>query len=97
MKKMAKKIFFPEKIFFILFLIFLISACSQQKAENLVGQGSAVNEQPAAPAQNGDFKEFRITAKQFQFEPSTIEVSKGDKVRLIVTSIDVPHGIAIRE
>ena len=97
MKKMAKKIFFPEKIFFILFLIFLISACSQQKTENLVGQGSAVNEQPATQTQNDDFKEFKITAKQFQFEPSEIEVNKGDKVRLIVTSVDVPHGISIRE
>ena len=38
-----------------------------------------------------------MTAKQFAFEPSTIEVNKGDKVRLIVTSADVPHGIAIPE
>lgn len=44
-----------------------------------------------------DVKEFRITAKQFSFEPGTIEVNKGDKVRLIVTSIDVPHGFAVRE
>ena len=91
-----------EKIISLLVVgIFLLSACSQQKTENLVGQGSAVNEQPAIPAQNptqnGDFKEFKITARQFQFEPSTIEVNKGDKVRLIVTSIDVPHGIAISE
>ncbi|MBI2647235.1 cupredoxin domain-containing protein, partial [Candidatus Woesearchaeota archaeon] len=34
---------------------------------------------------------------QFSFEPSTIEVNKGDKVRLIVTSVDVPHGFAIPE
>lgn len=47
--------------------------------------------------QNVEVKEFKITAKQFAFEPSTIEVNKGDKVRLIVTSMDVPHGIAISE
>ena len=46
---------------------------------------------------NGDVKEFEITAKQFAFEPETIEINKGDKVRLIVTSTDVPHGIGIPE
>ena len=76
--------------------IFLISACSRQNPNQVVGGGSTISE-PAVPTQNGDFKEFKITAKQFEFTPSLIEVNKGDKVRLIVTSTDVPHGIAIRE
>lgn len=42
-------------------------------------------------------KEFKITARQFSFEPETIEVNKGDRVRLIVASLDIPHGIAITE
>jgi len=99
-----------KKIFLLLVLsIFLLSACAQQKVENpedLVGQGTPVEQQvPAGDkqveekvvVQSGEVKEFRITAKRFQFEPSTIEVSKGDRVRLIVTSTDVPHGIAISE
>ena len=55
--------------------------------------------QTESPAGSGDagIKEFKITARQFAFEPSTIEVNKGDKVKLIVTSIDVPHGFAISE
>ncbi len=40
-----------------------------------------------------DVKEFTMTAKQWEFSPSTITVNKGDKVRLLVTSIDVAHGI----
>ena len=76
--------------------IFLISACSQQKTENLVGGGTPVPGQEQI-VQGDGVKEFTITAKQFQFEPSTIEVNKGDKVRLIVTSTDVPHGISIPE
>ncbi len=44
-----------------------------------------------------DVKEFRITARSWEFEPAIIEVNKGDKVRLIVTSVDVPHGISIPE
>lgn len=46
---------------------------------------------------NGEAKEFSITAKQFDFEPSTITVNMGDLVRLHVTSADVAHGIAINQ
>ena len=86
-----------KKIIFLLgvLVLLILSACSKQNADQIVGQGSSVPAQGAAPVQSGDFKEFRITAKQFEFVPSTIEVNKGDKVRLIVTSVDVPHGIAI--
>lgn len=93
--------------------IFLISACAQQKPEDLVGQGTPVEAQvPAgdkdveeevvvtdteASTPEPSIKEFKITAKQFSFTPDTIEVNKGDKVRLIVTSVDVPHGFAVRE
>ena len=79
--------------------IFLISACAQQKVvekpEDLVGQGTPVPQGNAISS--GEAKEFKMTAKQFQFDPAVIEVNKGDKVRLIVTSTDVPHGIAIPE
>ena len=96
-------------IVLLLAIIFLVSACSQQKAENpadLVGKGSDVQRQTQqagqtsagnAVASQAEVKEFKITAKQFAFTPDTIEVNKGDKVRLIVTSLDVPHGIAIKE
>ena len=84
-------------IFLLVFGILLISACNKQKPEDLVGQGSSVEQQQDKVISADNVKEFKITAKQFAFEPSTIEVNKGDKVRLIVTSIDVPHGIAIKE
>lgn len=90
-----------KKIILLLVLgVFLVSACTQQqpveKPESLVGGGTPVPQQNEKIT-TGEIKEFKITAKQFQFEPSTIEVNKGDKVRLIVTSIDVPHGFAISE
>lgn len=40
-------------------------------------------------------KEFRIEAFQFGYEPSRIEVDRGDTVRIIATSRDVPHGFAL--
>ena len=101
-----------KKIILLLVLsVFLASACAQQKQEELVGGGTPVPQQQEtkqqAPTGNvqavektepsSEVKEFRMTAKQFSFVPETIEVNKGDKVRLIVTSIDVPHGIAIPE
>ena len=96
-----------KKIILLLVLsIFLLSACAQQKPEDLVGQGTPVSQQVPASDKDveekvvtpsSEVKEFKITAKQFQFEPSTIEVNKGDKVKLVVTSVDVPHGISIPE
>ena len=40
-------------------------------------------------------REFRITAKQWAFEPGRITVKQGDTVRLNVASIDVGHGLLI--
>ena len=89
-----------RKIILLLVLgVFLINACAQQKpvesTDELVGQGTPVPR--GNSISSGEVKEFKMTAKQFQFDPATIEVNKGDKVRLIVTSTDVPHGIAIPE
>jgi cytochrome c oxidase subunit II len=41
--------------------------------------------------------EIKVVAKKFKFEPGKITVRKGEQVRLVVTSVDVDHGIAIRE
>ena len=45
----------------------------------------------------GEIKEFSITAKQFDFEPDTIRVNKGDLVKISIESVDVEHGIRISE
>ena len=42
-------------------------------------------------------KEFRIKAPQWYFEPLMITVNPGDKVRFIVTSVDIMHGFAVNE
>ncbi len=42
-------------------------------------------------------KEFTVTAKNWEFSPATIEVKKGDTVRIIATSADVTHGLYIPE
>ena len=52
-------------------------------------------QQTITPAPKPIVKEFHIIAKQYTFEPNTITVDKGDRVRLHVKSDDVTHGISI--
>ena len=44
-----------------------------------------------------DVKKFTMTAKKFEFSPASITVKEGDKVKLTINSLDVPHGFAIDE
>ena len=38
-----------------------------------------------------------VTARKFEFEPATIEVTEGERVRLVVKSGDGVHGIGIKK
>lgn len=58
---------------------------------------AAVAASAAAAAQSSDVKTFTVVAKRFTFEPATIQVTVGDKVRLVVTSADGVHGVGIRK
>ncbi len=40
---------------------------------------------------------IEVKASRYKFEPDPIVVKLGDKVRLVVTSADVTHGISISE
>ncbi|HDL64979.1 MAG TPA: hypothetical protein ENH12_06275, partial [Proteobacteria bacterium] len=40
---------------------------------------------------------IKMEAFQYGFKPDPVAVKKGEKVRLLVTSTDVVHGIMIRE
>ena len=42
------------------------------------------------------YHEFKMTAKNYEFDPSIITVKKGEKVRLIITATDRDHGIKIQ-
>ena len=67
------------------------AAASSSSSGGAGGGGGAVTTNFSA----GHVREFIMTAKQWEFVPNTIEVNKGDRVRLKITSIDVKHGIAI--
>ncbi len=42
-------------------------------------------------------REINVVASRFEFEPEVITVRQGEEVRLLLTTDDVAHGIAIRE
>lgn len=58
----------------------------------LVCATSAPAQESAAP----EPKVFEVVASRFAFEPATIEVVEGDRVRLLVRSADGPHGVEIK-
>jgi cytochrome c oxidase subunit 2 len=41
-------------------------------------------------------KEFRLTAKRYEFTPDEIRVRQGATVRLVITALDHEHGIEIK-
>ena len=59
------------------------------------GQENEVEETIVVP--DSGVKEFDMIARQWAFEPSTIIVEEGDKVRLNIKTEDVTHGFAIFE
>ena len=50
-----------------------------------------------APSDSAGEREIKITARKYQFSPKTISVSRGERVRLVVTAEDVDHGFGIHE
>lgn len=53
-----------------------------------------------SPAQDGpmmSLQEFNLTARQWEFQPSTITVRRGSPVKLHIASVDTTHGFSIVE
>ena len=50
-----------------------------------------------APAPTSGVVEIDMIAKRWDFNPSTMTVNEGDKVKLNIKSIDVTHGFRIFE
>jgi cytochrome c oxidase subunit 2 len=56
---------------------------------------ASVPQQPT-PQADDEPRVFEVVARRFAFEPATIEVTEGDRVRLLVRSADGPHGVEIK-
>ena len=51
-----------------------------------------IGQSPAAPTGP---HEIQVSAKKYEFDPSTITVKKGEHVKLIITAIDHDHGFKL--
>ena len=49
----------------------------------------------STPEPEQQIKKFTIIAKRYEFVPGVITVNQGDKVKLILTTSDVTHGLRI--
>jgi cytochrome c oxidase subunit II len=50
---------------------------------------------PAMAAQS--VHDLHVVASKYQFTPSTIQVTAGEQVRLVLSSMDTVHGFSIRK
>ena len=57
----------------------------------IAGTGARIAPPPNAPHR------IEITARRFAFEPDVITLKKGEAVLLVLKSLDVTHGLRIRE
>lgn len=82
-------------------MLFLLSACSFEgtdaaKAKKLIDyHKKKFDSLPLSGKIVDGAREINVKGSQYEWEPENIVVSKDDKVRLIVESIDVPHGFEI--
>ncbi len=48
-----------------------------------------------APTTSTPVHEIQVTAKKYEFSPSTITVKKGEQVKLVITALDHEHGFKL--
>lgn len=53
------------------------------------------NDMEATGTLENGVRTIHVKAYQFYFEPTTIIVNKGERIRIIVEAMDVPHGFEI--
>lgn len=85
----------------LLIPVLLLSGCTGQdqnlvKAKKLIAyhEEKYKDAEATGTLENG-VRTINIKAYQFHFEPELIIVNKGEKIRLIVEAMDVPHGFEI--
>ena len=69
----------------------------QEKQQPAEDQDTAAQDPALAGTVRDGVRVVEMTAEQFAFDPETVAVRQGEKVRLEVTSTDVTHGIGIEE
>ena len=88
-------------IIFMAFAVLLISACSSQDSDSIKAKKiieyhkKQFDGLPFSGSVKDGVREINVKALQYRWDPDAIVVKKGEKIRLIVESIDVPHGFEL--
>jgi len=77
-------------------LTFLADAIAAAGTALLLGL-AAMSSPQQDPAAASAPRVIEVVAKKFAFEPARIEVTEGERIRLVVTSADGVHGIGIKK
>src|SRR3989338_4076237 len=92
-----------KKILLILVvLVFLVSACSPKENEDTLKAKKIIeyhktkfDSLPLSGKIVDGAREIEVKSIQYRWEPDTIVVKKGEKVRFVIESIDTPHGFEL--
>jgi len=85
-----------KKYIIALFYIFLSSLCFAASPVPEVNKVQGSNSTLSGKVDNG-VRVVEVQASRYKFSPDPIVVKQGEKVRLVLTSVDVAHGLAIAE
>jgi len=66
-------------------LIFILICCLSA-ARMVLGQ---------TPAPSNEAREIQVIARKYEFNPNTITVKRGERVKLTITAIDHDHGFKL--
>lgn len=80
-----------------LILVVAGAGCSSGGVGSITANDASTTPPATTTPSPAPVKEFAVTAKNWEFDPGTITVHKGDTVRLVITSVDVAHGFALND
>ncbi len=99
--KMKKHFSFIIGLFLVMFMSLHCFAASQTEEQYAKGRHKTTREISKNPELSGKLENgirtIEVKASRYKFEPDPIVVRLGERVRLVVTSTDVAHGIAISD
>lgn len=92
-----------KKIFlFLLLIIFLIGACAPKEDEDTTKARKIIeyhknkfDNLPLSGKVINGAREIEVKSIQYRWEPDIIVVKKGEKIRFIIETVDVPHGFEL--
>ena len=74
-----------------------VRTLAQDKPSDASGIASDARLAQGKPSESNEPRTFEVVASKFSFEPSHIEVTEGERVRLVVKSADGVHGVEIKK